>query len=39
MVLGMNVYALISYSNGKNALSIGDGYAATELVSDYKYYE
>lgn len=39
MVLGMNVYALINYSNGSNALSMGDGYAATELVSDYQYYE
>lgn len=39
LVLGVNVYALINFSSGNNALSMGDGYAATELVSNYQYYE
>jgi len=39
MVLGVNIYALVSYSSNNNAISMGGGYAATELVSDYQYYE
>ena len=39
LVLGVNVYALVNFSNDMNAVSMGGGYAATDLVYDYQYYE
>jgi hypothetical protein len=35
----VNVYALVNFSNDMNAVSMGGGYAATDLVYDYQYYE